>query len=135
MKTLKIAMALGIAAAASFSAAQQVIVGGQMIAFDAAPKMVNGTMMVPIKGVFEATGTDMRWRMDRQVIEGLRKGNKIEIWVGSRDARVNDKGRTMDEAPYVWRGRTYAPLKFLADSLGYMMSIEHGDFVLQEIKR
>jgi hypothetical protein len=135
MKFTKIAAVLGVVSAVALSAAQEVLIRGKAVAFDSAPKMVNGVLMVPIRSIFDAMGADMRWKMDRQVIEGLRKGNKVEIWVGNKEARANDKTRTMDEPPYEWHGRTYAPLKFLAETMGYMISMEHGAYVLQEVKK
>lgn len=129
---MKLICVLALALAAGMGFAQNVIVNGNPVAFDARPRLINGTFMVPVRNLFEAMGVDFRWRMDRQVIEGLYKGTKIEIWVTSKEARVNDKRQVMDGAPFVWQGRTYAPLKFLAESLHFDISTENGNYVLRE---
>ncbi len=134
MKTIKLVLALSIPAAASLAGAQTVVIDGKNVVFDAPPRYVNHLLMVPARNVFDTMGVDMRWKMERNVIEGIKGGNKVEIWVGSKEARLNDNRRDLDEAPYESRGRTYVPLKFLADSFGYMISMEGGDYVLQKIK-
>jgi hypothetical protein len=91
--------------------------------------------MVPVRNICEAMGADMRWRMDRGVLECMRNGTKVEIEVGNRRARVNDLRKDMDEMSYIHQGRTYAPLKFLAESMGYMISMENGNIVLQPVKK
>lgn len=135
MRATKPFLTFLLPAAASLSLAQSVMVEEQIVTFDAAPKMVNGNFMVPIRPLFEAMGVDFRWRSDRGVIEGLKNGTKVEIWVGSSQARVNDKRRDMEVSPYVAGGRTYAPLKFIAAEFGYTISAENGNFVLREVKR
>jgi hypothetical protein len=135
MNAKKLTSALVIAAAATFAMGQGVIVDGKPVAFDAPTKMIAGTLMVPVRNICEAMGADMRWRMDRGVLECMRNGTKVEIEVGNRRARVNDLRKDMDEMSYIHQGRTYAPLKFLAESMGYMISMENGNIVLQPVKK
>jgi uncharacterized protein len=134
MNAKKLILALVIAAAASFGMAQTVIVDHKPVSFDVPVKMVAGTLMVPVRNICDAMGADMRWRMDKGVLECMRNGTKVEIEVGNRRARVNDLRKDMDEASYIHRGRTYVPLKFLAEAMGYIISMENGDIVLQPVK-
>ncbi len=135
MSSFKSTLALAASIIAPLACAQNISVEGKPVAFDSPPKMVNGILMVPVRTMYDAMGVDMRWRSDRSVIEGLRKGSKLEIWVGNSQAELNDKRKDMEQAPYVWQGRTYAPLKFLADSFGYTISMDGGNITLQEVKR
>jgi hypothetical protein len=135
MSIKKLLLGALVVGSSSMAMAQGVIVDGKPVAFDSPIRMVAGTMMVPVRSICEATGADMRWRMEKGVLEYLYKGTKVEIEVGNRRARVNDMRKDMDEASYVYQGRTYAPIKFLAESMGYMMSMEHGNVVLQPTKR
>lgn len=135
MNALNLSLTIGLPALASLAAAQNVIVDGRLVAFDVPPKMINGTLMVPARNLFEATGADMRWRMDRAVLESLRKGNRIEMWVGSRQARLNDRRWDLDQAPFEEHGRIYAPLSFLAAGMRYTISLEHGDYILRQTTR
>jgi hypothetical protein len=135
MDAKKLISALVIVGAASFGMAQGVVVDGKAVVFDAPTKMIAGTLMVPVRNICEAMGADMRWRMDKGVLECMRNGTKVEIEVGNRRARVNDLRKDMDEASYIHQGRTYAPLKFLAEAMGYIISMENGNIVLQPVKK
>jgi hypothetical protein len=128
---MKRTLALLAVAFSTFGLAQNVLIEDRQVTFDAPPKMVNGTYMVPVRNMFDAIGVDMRWRTDRDVLEGLYKGNKVEIWVGSKMARLNDQRQDLDAAPFEERGRIYAPLKFLAQSFKYTISTENGNLVLR----
>jgi hypothetical protein len=79
-------------------------------------------------------GADMSWHEDRGVLVGLRKGDKLEIPVGDRLARANDKMQQLEQPAFVSQGRTYAPLKFLADGMHYMISMEKGNYVLRPVR-
>lgn len=115
--------------------AQTVTVDSRQVVFDAPPRMVNGTLMVPMRCMLEGMNATMRWRSDKDVVEGMRGGHRAEIWTQSREARVDGKMKQMDELPFVYKGRTYAPLKFLAESLGYSLSREGGGYVLRDTGR
>lgn len=129
-------MAISAAAVLSgLSVAQTVVIDSKQVVFDAPPRMVNGTLMVPMRCMFESMNATMRWRSDKDVVEGMRGGHRAEIWTQSREARVDGKMKQMDELPFVWKGRTYAPLKFLAESLGYSLSHEGNSYVLRDTGR
>lgn len=135
MDCRKLLLSLGLPLAAAFSMGQNVTVDGQAVQFDAPPQMINGTLMVPVRNLLDAMNVPIRYIQNRQVIEALRGGNKVELWIGSPRARVNDKMMDMEQALYVSQGRTYAPLKFVAEHLKYSISYENGTISLTGMQR
>jgi hypothetical protein len=135
MDCRKLLLSLTLPLVAALASAQTVTVDGKSVDFDASPQMVNGTLMVPVKNLLSAMDVPMRYIPDRQVIEALRAGNKVELWIGSSRARVNDNYVDLDEPSYVSKGRTFVPLKFVAEQLKYSISYEHGTYRLTSMQR
>lgn len=124
-----------LAAGAAFAFAQHVYVGNEKVMFDAKPRLVNGTFMVPVRTMFEVMGVSMGHRTDREVIEGLKSGNRLELWMGSRQARLNDAREDMEQAPTIYGNRTFVPLKTLAKAFKYSISLEGGAYRLSPMQR
>lgn len=84
-----------------------------------APVIVNGRTFVPIRAIVEAMGGTMGWNgTERKVTIGYR-GTNIDLWIGSKNARVNGQDKPLDEAPFVSpTGRTMLPLRFVTENLG-----------------
>jgi hypothetical protein len=112
------------------SFAQKITLDGREITFDAHPRMVNGILMVPARQLFDAMNVGMRYRAADGVIEGVKAGTKIQVTIGSRSAKRNDRSVSLDEAPFIWKGRTYLPLKFVAESFRFSVSQEGEGFSL-----
>lgn len=121
-------LTLAMAATCTAAMSQDVFVEGRQISFDATPRMVNGTFMVPMRPLFEAM--DVKMRRKNGEVEGQRGRHRIAVEVNNRQARNGDKLVVLDEAPFIWKGRTYAPLKSIAEAMGYSISHEKGNFIL-----
>ena len=86
----------------------------------AAPMMDAGRVMVPLRGVFEQLGGELLWEPKAKVVTGARPSTKdqFRMRVGSREALVNGRARTLDAPPRVVNGTTYVPLRFVSEALG-----------------
>ena len=141
-------MMLGCAGTA-FAAETKVNVDGRPVVFTDAKPFVdeNGRTMVPLRPVANAMGLNVEWNQEFQTatfsesydpgIEGLGAEGRmvymaVVFTIGSPDVEVSGKvelyeggmepifdGFTMDTTPVVKDGRTYAPLRYLAESFGY----------------
>ena len=102
-----------------------VIVNGKYVQFpDAAPEVANGRTMVPVRALVEAVDGEVSYE-DGKIVCKTDKA-AITLNVGSDKAAVEgpDAGEDiediqMDCAPYIKDGRTYVPVRFLAETLGY----------------
>jgi len=118
MKSASLA-ALALVAAFAGADTVQVTVDGVPVTFDAAqPQMVNGRVLVPLRGVFEQLGASVDWNSNSQTVTADGHGRHVELQIGSFDASVNGHAVTLDVPPQVTDGTTMVPLRFLGQALG-----------------
>lgn len=108
-----------------------VMVNGTYIQFpDAAPEMTDGRTMVPVRALVEALGgeVDYEYANQKDSVRLFIDKYTIQFTIGSttalRHTRGTDTGEAdktieMDCAPYVKGGRTYVPIRFISEALGY----------------
>ena len=95
---------------------------GEYLTLSAPAKVIKGMTFVPLRGVLEKLGAKVSWNQKTQDIT-ITKDN-IEIITTIGDDRVLFyKGRdrnlvTLSKAPFVEKGVTYVPLRFLSETLG-----------------
>ncbi|MCK9218063.1 MAG: stalk domain-containing protein [Firmicutes bacterium] len=82
-----------------------------------APIVIAGRTMVPIRAVVQAMGGTVGWDGATSLITLEARGNKVEMWLGKTDIKVNGVAREMDIAPVAKDGRTYVPVRFAAENL------------------
>ena len=114
-----------------------VMVNGAYIQFpDAVPEISNSRTMIPVRALMETLGAEVSYQ-DRVVTLAL-DGYAYEFTIGSTTVTVtptagNDKDTPkpddiiMDCAPYIKGGRTYVPIRFISEALGYEVGWD-GDF-------
>jgi len=82
---------------------------------------VKNTTFVPLRYVSEELDAEVKWTKGSNqivVIDDI-TGDEIILTVGSKKAKVAGKEVTMVESAYVGKdGKTYVPLRFMAESLG-----------------
>ena len=96
--------------------------GGQQFTMDAQPHISEGHALIPVRYLADALGAQTSWDANTQEIT-ITKGNvDIELTIGSTTLTVNGKALLMDSAPVIKNGRTYLPVRYLAEALGYDIS-------------
>ncbi|MDE2125756.1 MAG: copper amine oxidase N-terminal domain-containing protein [Armatimonadetes bacterium] len=85
---------------------------------DVQPQMVNGHVLVPLRGVLESMGAKVDWNAATQTVVAVRQGTEIDLPIGSHAGTVN--GRQVDVAVPATTigGRTMVPLRFMSEALG-----------------
>ena len=91
---------------------------GNWMTFDVDPILMNDRTMVPFRAIFEALGCTVSWEDATQTAMGTRNGLKIELPIGSPNAKVGGKGKTLDQPAVLKDGRTLVPLRFVSETLG-----------------
>lgn len=83
----------------------------------------NGRTMVPLRAVGEALGLTVSWDGARREA-GFSDGERSLFFpIGSRSARTGEGGRVeMDTAAVIAEGRTYAPVRYLAEYFGFTVT-------------
>ncbi len=124
MKNTSQILALGaslfIAGAAANSARADIAVNlnGQPLATGAAPMQVNGRTLVPMRDIFEALGAQLSWNPVAQTITAQKDLTKIQLAISNPDALVNGRNVRLEQPAILIGGRTYVPLRFVAEATG-----------------
>jgi len=111
---------------ASDSAGIKVQYNGNNITFtDAAAKIVDGRTMVPFRQTLEAMGANVSFDPSTKTILAKVGEREISFAVGEKDITIIENGvktiKNMDVAPFIDTklNRTYIPVRFIAESIGY----------------
>ena len=119
MKTTSLILAsLAVTAAAS---AQDigVSVDGRPVHFNGVqPRMVNNSVLVPLRGVFEELGADVRWNPRKQQVTANKDGKIIRLIIGERFADIDGRSVQLNTPAQLRNGTTLVPLRFLSEALG-----------------
>ena len=79
----------------------------------------NSRTMVPLRAVADAMGLSVRWDAAAKEAVFADGERSIAFPAGGRTARSSDGPVTMDTAAVVLDGRSYAPVRYLAEFFGY----------------
>src|SRR5579862_1286357 len=82
------------------------------------PVMVNGRVLVPIRGVLENLGADVGWSEETQTVLASHNGMDIKLRIGDHRAMVNGRPVFLDSPAREIAGHTMVPLRFLSEALG-----------------
>jgi len=87
---------------------------------DAPPFIKDGRTLVPIRFIAETFGALVDWDATTQSITITldTKNIKIILQINNKTAVVNSKEVTLDVPPIIVNGRTFVPLRFIAESFG-----------------
>ena len=102
----------------------QIAVNSVKVEFPDAKPFVdsNSRTLIPVRFVTEAMGATVSWDQDSQTAIIEKDGTKLEITIGERDIKVTKNGETtivsMDTVAVTKEGRTFVPIRFVAESLG-----------------
>ena len=93
-------------------------IDGQEKSFDEQPVIVNGRVMVPMRGLFEALGATVTYDDATRSIKAVKDGKYIILTIGSDKATINGKEITLEAAPYITaKSRTMVPIRFASEAL------------------
>ncbi|MFD2612093.1 N-acetylmuramoyl-L-alanine amidase [Paenibacillus gansuensis] len=116
--TLLSMLLLLLPAMASANSQIKLFLDGTELKSDTAPKLVNGTVLVPIKVIAEQLGSDVTWDKPTQEVTVLNEGLEIILHIGSKDAEVNGQPYKLSASPLIVQNRTMLPLRFIGENMG-----------------
>ncbi len=121
MKVLPKIAATLLMAAATLASAQDIktTVNGVLVYFpDVEPMMLNGRVMVPLRGVFEHVDAHVQWNAESRTVICHRAGDELRLPIGSYHATLNGTMLALDTPAILVSGRTMIPLRFTSEALG-----------------
>ncbi len=95
-----------------------VIVDGKQVVYDSQPVIQNGSTLVPLRQTFEALNADVDWNANTKVVSAFKDDTEINLQIGNKTACKNGTVINLSVSPVIINGRTYVPLRFVAESFG-----------------
>ena len=97
-----------------------VIIDGQAVVFaNQPPVIVDGSTLVPVRGVFEQLGFNVDWHQDLQQTELTRDNDIILITIGSSMFTANGISYSLAVPAQNIGGSTMLPIRALLEAVGY----------------
>ena len=95
--------------------------GETTVECDVAPmiKADLGLTFIPVRGVFDAAGASIDWNNDTRAATVKTDKDTVIVTIDNKQARVNGKRTMMAGAAFIEEGRTFIPLRFISENLGY----------------
>jgi len=81
----------------------------------------NWRTQFPIRFVAEALGYQVDWSDKDQKVTLTKNGHTVVMYIGSRTYYVDGVAKQMDTEPFLQADRTFVPLRFVAEGLGYVV--------------
>lgn len=95
-----------------------VTIEGSPVTFDLKPVLVEGSLLVPFRPVFEKLGLAVHWDGSSATVTGTKPGTQIKLQIGNQEAAVNGQPVSLSAAPQVIGDSTYVPLRFVGEATG-----------------
>lgn len=97
----------------------RVKVNGALVNFgNGEPVEADGRILVPMRGVFEALGADVKYDVGTQTIHAVRGATTIAIRPGDESAQVNGETRPLEAPAQIVNGSAVVPLRFVSEAFG-----------------
>ncbi|MEG1500812.1 MAG: glycosyl hydrolase family 18 protein [Clostridiales bacterium] len=93
-------------------------VNGVNVKPDVAPFVVNGVTMVPLRFVGQPMQATLLWDGAAKKATLIKDAVQVDVVMGKKTASVNGEEKPLLEAAREKGGRTFIPLRFVAESLG-----------------
>ncbi len=99
-----------------------VVLNGAELSFGVQPKLVNGTVLVPMRKIFEELGMTVSWNGGNSTVTAVKNGKSVTAQIGSKTVTVNGTAAEADAAPVLENGTVLVPLSIISDALGVDVS-------------
>ena len=105
----------------------QVNLDGSPLSFGSVPPAnVNGRVLVPLRGVFEALGAQVDYQASTRTVLAAKGNTNLRLQIGSATAFVNGSPVLLDVPAQVVLGRTLVPLRFVSEAMGAQVAWNPG---------
>ncbi len=125
MKKIVMCLMVSILALSSLAFADGITVevNGKAVESEAAPFVSEESRtMIPVRFVAEALGAEVGWVAETSSVLITNNDEKITLAIGSNEITINGEVSTMDTAAVVRNERTYVPVRFISEALGYKVT-------------
>ncbi|WP_375103466.1 stalk domain-containing protein [Paenibacillus sp. RS8] len=105
-------------------------VNGEPLAFTTRLVQGNEELWLPAKEIGTALNASIDWDAATKTVSLTSGGNNVTMTIGNTEALVNGQTLAMDTAPLLAGGKVLVPVAFVAEHLGWNVSVEReGDWL------
>jgi hypothetical protein len=108
----------------------KIILDGQTLELGATPIIVNGSTLVPMRGIFEAMGATVNWDGESQIAYATKGLKIIQMHLDWNCLYINNVYSKTDSAPTLINNVTYVPVRAIAEGLNATVEWIDGNVVI-----
>lgn len=83
-----------------------------------APRIINGTIMVPMRPLFEALEASVYWNDESNTAQAFKGEREVTLTAGSNIAYVDGNKYELNTPPVIISDTTFIPLRFVSEAFG-----------------
>ncbi len=96
----------------------QVHINGAPQSYVQAPVIKKGSVMVPMRAIFESLGAQLKWDAATSTVHAFKGDDTVELTIDKKTAWINQQAVELNAAPIMENGHTMVPVRFIGESLG-----------------
>lgn len=95
-----------------------ITIDGEQKTFSQPPIIYNEVTLVPLRGVFESMGIEVKWDANERKVIAQKGDDILELKIGSKQALKNYQPISLLTEAKIINDRTMVPLRFVSESFG-----------------
>ncbi|KWX71934.1 stalk domain-containing protein [Paenibacillus jilunlii] len=95
-----------------------VYLDGQRLQSGVQPLNLNGTVLVPMRGLFEAQGAKLSWNNADKTVTAIKADTTLTYRLGARTAELNGQTLSLAVPGQIAENTAMIPLRFVSEALG-----------------
>jgi hypothetical protein len=96
----------------------QVHIDGKLQSYEQPPIIVNGSTVVPLRGIFEAMGATITWDPTTKTVVATKGEKTIKLTIDRDVAEINGQTIKLDQPATIINQSTMVPARFVSEALG-----------------
>ncbi|MBM7569191.1 stalk domain-containing protein [Paenibacillus sacheonensis] len=96
-----------------------VTIDGKPVSFDTAPIRKQGSVLVPMRAIFEQLGAEVEWYGDSEIVHAAKGDQELSYQLGKKIAYVDEEEISLPIPGVYADGSILMPLRFVAETFGF----------------
>ncbi|MEW6181876.1 MAG: stalk domain-containing protein [Bacillota bacterium] len=93
-------------------------INGQLQKYTQPPVIINGSTLVPLRGIFEALGAQVTWANDTKTITAVKGDITVVLQIGGQSATKNGSQVSLLQPAMIINSVTMVPARFVGQAFG-----------------
>lgn len=95
-----------------------ILLDGRPLQPETEPLLVNGALLVPMRGLFEAQGAKLEWDSASKTVTATKADRKLIYTLGKTTAELNGQALNLSVPGQITDGFSLVPLRLVSEALG-----------------